>query len=114
MSADKPRLHFFVGSMPCFGGGERLVRMAFGTNGTMWIDPREVGIGPEHADQLKRFPGGLYLLINPTTREVMVNARAVIEVMDSPDRRSKWLAYVESMIQEYNEVRARHEATRNN
>ncbi len=114
MNGKKPLLDFFMTPVSCPGGGERYVKLAFGTDGTMWIDPRELGIGPEHAPQLERFQGGLYLLINPTTREVMINARAVPEVMNDPERRRQWLAYVESMIQEHKEVRARHESARNN
>ena len=114
MKAKQPLLDFFMTPVPCPGGGERYLKLAFGTDGTMWVDPAELGIGPEHAAQLERFPGGPYLLINPGTREVMINALAVVEVKTDPVWRSQWLAYVEDMIKEHKEVRARYEARRNN
>jgi hypothetical protein len=113
MKAKQPLLDFFMTPVPCPGGGERYVKLAFGTDGTMWINPAELGIGPEHAGQLERF-GEPYLLINPTAREVMINARAVVEVKTDPEWQREWLNYVEGMIREHREVRARYEARRNN
>ena len=107
-------LEFFLTPVRCPGGGERQVVLAFGADGTMWIDPRELGIGPHHAPQLARFPGGLYLLINLATRQVMINARAVVLAVNNADWCRDWLAYVERMIQEHKEVRARYESARNN
>ena len=109
----QPLLDFFMTPVPCPGGGERYLKLGFGTDGTMWINPAELGIGPEHAAQLERF-GEPYLLINPTAREVMINARAVVEVKTDPEWRREWLNYVEGMIREHREVRARYEARRNN
>ena len=109
-----PILDFFMGTVPCPGGGERFILLGFGTDSTMWLYPAEFGIGPQHAAQLANFPGGKYLLINPATRQVMINARAVVELVSDPDWRRDWLAYVESMIREHKEVRARYESARNN
>jgi hypothetical protein len=44
----------------------------------------------------------------------MINARAVVEVKTDPEWRREWLNYVEGMIREHREVRARYEARRNN
>ena len=113
MKAKQPLLDFFMTPVPCPGGGERYVKLAFGTDGTMWINPAELGIGPEDAPKLERF-GEPYLLINPGAQEVMINARAVVEVKTDPEWRTKWLAYVEDMIREHRAVRERYEARRNN
>jgi hypothetical protein len=107
-------LDFLMAPMVCPGCGEkRYIKLGFGADGTMWIDPREVGIGPEHAAQLARF-GEPYLLSNRWTGEVLIDARAVVEVKTDPVWRSNWLAYVEDMIEEHKAVRARYESTRNN
>ena len=109
----EPFLDYFFAPAPCPGGGERYVKMAFGTDGTMWIDPAELGIRPEHAPQLDGF-GAPYVLVNLDAREVMINARAVVLVKTDPEWGKKWLAYVEEMIAEHRAVRARFEARWNN
>ena len=110
----KHQLDFLVLVVPCPGGGEREVVLTFGTDGTMWVDPREFGIGPQHAQQLARFPGGLYLLSNLDTGQELINARAVVEAVGDAQWRRDWLAYVDGMIQEHKEARAEYEAARNN
>ena len=92
----EPLLDYFFAPVPCPGGGERYVKMAFGTDGTMWIDPADLGIRPEHAPQLDRF-GGPYVLVKT-----------------DPEWGKKWLAYVEEMIAEHKAVRERFDARRNN
>jgi len=99
-------LDFLMVPAACPGCGEkRYVKLGFGLDGTMWIDPYEVGIGPQHAEQLEQF-GEPYLLFNPTAREVMINARAVVLVRTDPEWGKKWLAYVEKMIKGHKGVRA--------
>ena len=63
---------------------------------------------------LGQMSGGLYLLINLATRQVMINARAVVLAVNDADWCRDWLAYVERMIQEHKGVRARYESARNN
>jgi hypothetical protein len=87
--------------------------LAFGADDTLWIDPREVGIGPQHAAQLEGF-GRPYLLTNPETGQVMINARAVLEVFKAPEMGARWLAHVEHLIKQHKEVRARYDSTGNN
>ena len=86
-------------------GEERYIRLAFGSDGTMWIDPAELGIGPEQAAQLEGF-GEAYLLIHPTTQEIMINARAVVHVKRDPEWCRQWLEFVEKMLREHEAVRA--------
>lgn len=99
-------LDFLMVPAACPGCGEkRYVKLGFGLDGTMWVDPAEVGIGPQHAEQLEQF-GEPYLLINPAALEVMINARAVVLVKTDPEWGKKWLAYVEKMIGQHKAVRA--------
>ena len=107
-------LDFFMVPVLCPGCDERrYIKLAFGSDGTMWISPAEVGIGPERAAQLEGF-GEAYLLTNQETGEVMINARAVVRVKTDPVWCSKWLAFVEDMLKEHKAVRERFDATRNN
>ena len=107
-------LDFLVSTVPCPDGGERGVLLGFGSDGTLWIDPRELGIGPQHAPKLAKFPGGLYLLINPATREVLINAHAALEAIDDPEDRRRWLAYVDMVLAEHKKIRSQYESARNN
>jgi hypothetical protein len=107
-------LDFLVVPVRCPDCDEtRYIKLGFGSDGTMWVDPAELGIGPQHAAQLEGF-GEPYLLINPGAREVLINARAVVKVLTEPERCRQWLAFVEEMLQKHKEVRARYESTRNN
>ena len=100
-------LDFFLVPGRCPDCGEqRYIRLAFGSDGAMWIDPVELGIGPEQAAQLEGF-GEAYLLIHPGTQEIMINARAVLLVKTDPEWCRQWLAYVEKMTQEHKAVRER-------
>ena len=112
MNGNKVLLEFFTKRLRCRCGARHDVDLAFSPDGNMWIDPDVLGIGPQHAPQLSRFAGGWYLLINPATQQVMLNARAAAEVSADPLARREWLAYVEASIQEHKEVRANYESTR--
>jgi len=114
MNMKQGDLDFYFTNVPCPDGGERFVMLGFTPDGKMWIDPRELGIGPQHAPKLAKYPGGLYLLINPATREVLINAHAALEAMDDPDDRRRWLAYTERMLAEHKKIRAQYESTRKN
>ncbi len=59
-------------------------------------------------------PGSLDLLINPATGEVMINAHAALLAIHDPDDRRRWLAYVEWMLTEHKNIRAKNESARNN
>ena len=109
----EPFLDYFFAPAPCPGGGERYVKLAFGSDGTMWIDPSELGIGPQQAAELEGF-GEAYLLRNEGTGEVMINALAVVRVKTDPEWCRRWLEYVEEMLKGHKEVRARYESTGNN
>ena len=86
--------------------------MAFGTDGTMWIDPKAVGITPDNLEPLLDFSGPP-ILFDGYCNRVFINARAVVEVKTNPEFRQQWLAYVERMIKEHQQFRARHESSRN-
>lgn len=105
----KRKLDFFMTAAPCPGGGQRYLVLVFDARGTMWIDPGEFGIGPQHAPQLARFPG-TYLLFNKSETKVFINARAVVLVLTDRKFCTEWLNYVEAMIKEYQRVRAQDRA----
>ena len=107
-------LEFYFTNVAWPEGGKCSVRMGFGSDGTLWIDPRELGIGPQDAPKLAKFPGVFYLLVNPATGEVLINAHAALLAIDDPGDRSRWLAYVEWKLTEYKKHRAKNESARNN
>ena len=113
----KHQLDFFFSPVPCPGGGQRYVALAFGSDGTMWINPTELGIGPQHAAQLSRFPGP-YLLFDEKEMRVFINALAVVEVKTDPEWRKQWLSFVDDMLKEHQQIRAQaraqYESARNN
>jgi len=82
-------LDFFVTSVPCPHGRERLIALAFPGDGTMWIDPAELGIGPQHAPLLAKF-GGPYLLVHETGNYELINARAAVLVNPDAEWCSQW------------------------
>ena len=96
------------------GGRDRYIQLAFGSDGTMWIDPADMGIGPQHAPQLARFPGRYYLMVNPSERRVLLNAHAVVLVKTDPTWCRQWLAWVDGMIEGHMKVRGQYESTRYN
>ncbi len=107
-------LDFFMVPMACSCcGGRRHIKLAFGSDGTMWVNPAELGVGPQQAAQLEGF-GEPYLLTNEGTGEVLINARAVVRVKTDPEWCRRWLEFVEQMLKEHKEVRARYESTGNN
>jgi hypothetical protein len=95
---------------PCCGE-QRHILAGFGADGTMWLELAELGIGPQHTAQLEKF-GEPYLLVNPATGQVLINARSVVLVRTEPEWGRQWLAFVEAMIRQHKELRAREEAGR--
>ena len=106
-----PRLDYFLTPVTCPGGGQRHVALAFSPEGNMWIDPDELGIGPEYGPKLARY-GANYLLPIHEEQTVLLNCRAIAELIEDPFARREWLEYVEDMIAEHKEVRAQYEASR--
>jgi len=105
------RLDYFMTPVPCPVLGTRYVALAFSPDGNMWIDPGEVGIGPEFKPRLQRY-GKNYLLALHEKKTVLLNCRAIAEVIDDPFKRREWLEFVEDRIQEHKEVRAQYESSR--
>ena len=107
VSGYEGELDFFFTPVRCPDcGEEHYIRLGFGKDGTMWIAPKHLGVGPQHAEQLEKF-GDTYLLMNPGRGEVLINAKAVVMVRTDPEWCRKWLAFVEKMLKEHQEVRAR-------
>ena len=99
-------LDFFFTPVRCPDcGEEHHIRLGFGIDGTMWIDPRHLGIGPQDVEQLEKF-GDTYLLMNPKRCEVLINAKAVVMVRTDPAWCRKWLSFVEDMLRRHKAVRA--------
>ena len=118
MNTQKRSLAIYMIPVPCFGGGARYSFLGFGSDGTMWIDPAEMGIGPQHAPQLAKIAGGKYLVPNPVNGEALINAKVALEIIADPDQRERWRKHVASMIQEHQQIQqqaiAQNESTRNN
>ena len=118
MNTQQRSLAIYMIPAPCLGGGARYSFLGFGSDGTMWLDPEEMGIGPQHAPQLAKIAGGKYLVPNPVTGEPMINARVALEVIPDADRRESWRKHVESMIRDHQQIQqqiaAHHESARNN
>jgi hypothetical protein len=101
------RLTIYMMPVPCPGGGTRLMAFGFGSDGTMWIDPADMGIGPQHAPQLALISGGKFLATNPVTGQVLVNAKVALEVIPDPARRESWRKHIASMIREHQMIQQR-------
>lgn len=118
MNTPQRTLTIYMMPASCPGGGTRLSAMGFGSDGTMWIDPADMGIGPQHAPLLAKISGGKYLVPNPVTGEVMINAKVALEVIPDAERRESWRKHVESMIRDHQQIQqqivAHNESTRNN
>lgn len=82
-------------------GSERLFPMALSSDGELWVDPKTLGIGPQHAPQLAQFPGGNYLLTHPAKGLVFINARAVVLVSKDAAWCHEWLNCVDAITREF-------------
>jgi len=107
-------LEYWVSAATLPSGRVRAMVMALSGDGTLWLDPQAVGIGPEHAPQLAQFPGGKYLLFDPTGGLVLINARAIALLVEDPDWRREWLASVDTLVQEWRKELAMRAAVPNN
>ena len=118
MNTPKRSLAIYMIPAPCLGGGARYSFLGFGSDGTMWIDPEEMGIGPQHGPQLAKIAGGKFLVPNPVNGKALINAKVALEVIADPDQRERWRKHVASMIQEHQQIQqqaiAQNESTRNN
>ena len=87
--------------------------VGFGSDGSMWFEPQDIGIGPEHGPALARYPGPR-LLFNATSRRTYVNALAVVETIADPAARRRWLANVEHTLTQYQCLKQKYDTFRNN
>ena len=107
-----PEFDYQIKSLGCPDGSRRLVVLAFRADGTMWMNPADIGVGPQHAALLARF-NAPYLLVSEADKIVLIDARAVAEVITKPEDRSNWLNFVETSVQKQKEYRAQYESARN-
>ena len=108
-----PEFDYQIKSLACPDGSRRLVVLAFGADGSMWLNPADIGVGPQHAPLLARF-NAPYLLVSEFDQTVLINAWAVAEVLTDPETRRRWLDYVETSVKMQKEFRAQYESARNN
>ena len=108
-----PEFDYQIKSLGFPDGSRRLVVLAFRTDGTMWLNPADIGVGPQHAALLARF-NAPYLLVSEADQTVLINARAVAETILEPEARSRWLNFVETSVQQQKEYRTQYESARNN
>ena len=119
MNTQQRSMAIYMIPAPCIGGGARYSFLGFGSDGTMWIDPEEMGIGPQHGPRLSKIAGGgKFLVPNPINGKVLINAKVALETIADPVQRESWRKHVASMIQEHQQIQqqanAQNESTRNN
>ena len=108
-----PRFQYQIYPAGCPDGTRRLMVLAFRQDGTLWLNPADIGVGPQHAPLLARF-NAPYLLVNDADQTVLIDARAVTEVFPEPDMRRQWLEFVETVVRLQKESLAQYESARNN
>ena len=89
--------------------------IGLGSDGTLWVDPGELGVEPEDMKRVSNYPGTAPLvLIDIRTRRVFVNARAVAETIAAADVRARMCEGIEVIVKEMQRARPKHENVRNN
>ena len=79
-----PKFDYQIQALGCADGSRRLVVLAFHTDGSLWLNPADFGVGPQHAALLARF-NAPYLLVSEADQTVLINARAVAETFPEPE-----------------------------
>jgi hypothetical protein len=91
-------------------GGIRFSLVGFEPDGTVWIQPHELGIEPEQGMALKNFPQP-FLIVDEAHSLVLLHWRAAAELIEPADRRERWLRFAERLFAEYQRIRAYYDAT---
>ena len=107
------KINFCVVQMMRPDGVLQQALLGFGDDDTVWIEPHEIGIGPDKAEALARYKG-IAMISHPASQCVFVNAFAVAETITNPELRSRWLTHTTSLIKKHKELRSQYESTRNN
>jgi hypothetical protein len=91
-------------------GGIRFSLVGFERDGTVWIQPDDLGIEPEQGNALLDFPQP-WLIVDEAHRLVLLHWRAAAELIEPADRRERWLRFAERLFEEYQRICA-YDATR--
>ena len=93
-------------------GGKRYSLIGFENDGTVWIQPKELGIVPEQAEVLMDFPKP-WLIVDEFHGLVFLHWRAAAKLLEPGERREKWVQFSGLLFKQYQRIRA-HESARNN
>ncbi len=93
-------------------GGTRQTVVGFERDGTVWIQPDELGITPAQGEALMNYPKP-WLIVDAVHGRAFLHWRAAAELIQPAERREMWLRFAKRMFQEYQRIQA-HESARNN
>ena len=93
-------------------GGERFSLIGFENDGTVWIQPHDLGIAPEDAGPVMDFPQP-WLIVDAVQGLVLLHWRAAAKLLEPKGKREKWEQFTVILFKEYLRIRA-YESTRNN
>ena len=106
-------IDFYVTPFTGMDGVRRTTTLGLGSNRTLWIEWKELGLGPHHSQMMvEKFPGAIFL-IDEENERLFVNADAVTAIIDRPDFRAAWVSNKEFLLKNYECIR-RYESSRNN
>lgn len=91
--------------------GQALV--GFARDGTMWLDARDLGVGPQHGPLLI---GRIeeVVRVDNTRNLIFIEARAVAGLLADPQERRVWLTKVETLTKKFLRQCELHDAAPNN
>ena len=81
-------------------GGKRYSLIGFEKDGTVWIQPHDLGIAPEDAGPVMDFPQP-WLIVDAVQGLVLLHWRAAAKLLEPKIDREKWECFVNSLFQEY-------------
>ena len=81
-------VQFYEGSWRDADDTERPLTVGVGTDQTIWLPARELGIRAEDMEGLEDYPGPL-MLFSVRQQRVFVNARAMAETLSPPELRAQ-------------------------
>ena len=93
-------------------GGVRYSLIGFENDGTVWIQPEELGIKPEQAEALMDHPKP-WLVVDAVHGLVFLHWRAAAKLLEPGERREKWEQFTVQIFKQYQRMRA-YESARNN
>ena len=93
-------------------GEQRSTQVGFGSDGTLWVQPRDLDIDPEQARARVNSPEP-FLMIAPDNGMIFLQADAATELIVSPFQRQLWRQIVTGLRQAHQRIRL-YESARNN